>query len=754
MVPALLLAAMVAVAGWSLGEIYSGPLLFQLVAGAGLASVLLAVVVRPLPAWTTAPVSVLGLAGYLLFAVSYSAQQADIPGGLLGVAGDALANGVPRLLTALVPIEPQPDSVAIPVVAAWVAGLTAAELAGRGRALIALAPPTVLYGLSLFLVGPHRAGVWSAVAFAGLGLAGLATIRRGSTASTPIRGKLDAATRRALQLRAAVAALAGVAAVVTVAALMGPGLSAAVTRRPADPRAYVTPPTLDALDQNPLIRLSGWAVNPNEHLLDATLTADGPLRLAVLTAYDGVTWHVTGEFRPAARTLPSPPAPPGVAQSADEALTPGSPVTIGQKITITGLTGKLLPAAATARRVDGVRVSLETTSGTLLLPGGLHSGMVYDVTSQTSEPDDNTLPLADVPTGPAMAGLLSLGTSTPPERMQQLAKQLSDDNSAAYARAQALEQFLSGHYKLDAGAPSGHALPNLDFFLFGAPSGSGGGGKGTSEQFAAAFAVLARMMGLPSRVVVGFQGHKGTQQILAKNASAWPEVLFAGIGWVAFNPLPKPNQQPEPLESQFRPKPPPSSEPPQHDDLVPSQSVAPSPSARPTGSATVQATSALPVVGAGAGGLLVLLFLTFVLAVTVARRSLRRRRLTEGHPAQRIAGAWLEVTDALRLAGHGIPDHLDATEVTSHAQEVADIRRKGGGHAPNRKVRQAAPPLGELAELVNAAEFNRGQVTDHDAKRAGIGATAYADELKSQRSWWRRLLWTVHPGPLRWHREK
>lgn len=746
-VPALLLAGMIAVAGWTLGEIYSGPLLFRLVAGAGLASVLAALVVRPLPAWTTAPVSVLGLAGYMAFALTYSAQQADVPGGLLDNAADALANGVPRLVTAMVPIEPQPDSLAIPVVAAWITGLAAAELARHGRALIALGPPTVLYGASLVLVGPHRAGIWSAVAFAGLGLAALATAERRTAFSAPVRGKLDETTRRALQVRAAVAALAGVAAVVAVAALMGPGLSAAVTRRPADPRAYVSPPTLDALDQNPLIRLSGWAVNPNEHLLDATLTADGPLRLAVLTAYDGITWHVSGEYRPAARTLPSPAAPPSAAVD----IPSGAPTTVGQRITIAGLTGKLLPAAATARRVDGVRVSLETSSGTLMLPSGLRTGLSYEVTSQSTVPDDNTLPMADVPTGPAMAGLISLGTSTPPERMQQLAKQLSEENSAAYARALALQEFLAVHYRLDANAPSGHALPNLDFFLFGAPNGAGGGGKGTSEQFAAAFAVLARMMGLPARVVIGFQGRQGTHEILAKDASAWPEVLFAGVGWVPFNPLPKADQEPEPLESKFQPKPPPSSEPPDQ-DLLPSQSAAFSPSPQRSGSAEVHATSALPAVGAGAGGLLVLLLLAFVIGVILARRALRRRRLTDGIPAQRIAGAWLEVTDALRLAGHGQPGHLNATEVAGHARTIADRPANGGGHAARRRVRLPAPDLEELAGLVNAAEFGGGQVTEQDAARAGAGATAYADELRSRRSWWRRLMWTLHPGPLRWHR--
>jgi transglutaminase-like putative cysteine protease len=737
---AVLLVGMIALAGWTLGEIYAGPLLFELVAGAGLASVTLAVVARGLPSWCAAPVSVAGLVGYLAFAVHLSAQRADVPGGLLDVATDALANGVPRLLTALVPIEPQPDSVSIPIVAAWLAGLTASELSVRGRALLALAPPTILYAAALVLVGPHRAGVWAAVGYAGLAVATLATAPRPQASTASVHGSVppsdnalgvDAATRRALQVRAAVAALVGVAAIVAAAAVAGPGLSAAVTRNPVDPRAYVSPPRLDALDQNPLIRLSGWAVNPTEHLLDATLSADQPLRLAVLTAYDGITWHVDGDYRPAARTLPSP----AVAAA-------GASVTVTQQITVVGLTGKLLPAVASPRRVDGVRVSLEPASGTLLLPDGLRAGLTYDVTSRTAVPDDNILPMADVPTGPAVSELLSLGGSQPPERMQQLARRLADDNSAAYDRALAIEQFLSTHYRLDASAPSGHALPNLDFFLFGAANGAGGG-KGTAEQFAASFAVLARMTGLPSRVVVGFHGKRGQQQILAKDASAWPEVLFDGVGWVAFDPLPHKDQSPEPLESQFRPQPPPSSEPPVQ-DILPTESVSAAAAASSGGAVVAQdRTVAIRAVGIGTGGLFIVVLTGLVLAVLLARQGLRRRRLDTGEPAHRVAGAWLEVTDALRLAGRRSPDHLAASEVATHAASAT----LGARH-----VRQSAPSLDDLAALVNAAEFGGTPITEHDAARAKADAVAYAAQLRARRSWWRRLIWSLHPGPLRWHR--
>ena len=65
---------------------------------------------------------------------------------------------------------------------------------------------------------------------------------------------------------------------------------------------------------------------------------------------------------------------------------------------------------------------------------------------------------------------------------------------------------------------------------------------GTSEQFATAFALLARRAGLPTRLVVGFRpGDRqpdGTRVIRGRDALAWPEVYFQELGWVPFAPTP------------------------------------------------------------------------------------------------------------------------------------------------------------------------------------------------------------------------
>jgi hypothetical protein len=69
-----------------------------------------------------------------------------------------------------------------------------------------------------------------------------------------------------------------------------------------------------------------------------------------------------------------------------------------------------------------------------------------------------------------------------------------------------------------------------------------------------AFAMLARSLGIPTRVVVGFvvdpakndpaetssTSVPGTITVTAADAQAWPEVLFADAGWIPFDPTPNP----------------------------------------------------------------------------------------------------------------------------------------------------------------------------------------------------------------------
>ncbi|MEV4514336.1 transglutaminaseTgpA domain-containing protein [Dactylosporangium sp. NPDC049525] len=738
---AVALLGMLVMAAFALAPIYHGPLLLQLMAGAAAGSVGVSVAARRLPGWSAAPLSVVGLVGVVLLAMRVSAAAAGVDGSLPALR-EALRNSIPRLLLALIPIEPQPDTVLLPVILTWLTGLAAAELGVRyHRVLLSYAPPTVLFGAALYLVGPNgRSASWVPLAFAGFAALGLIVSNRPPPAE---EDRLTEGQRRTLRLRVGAGAAAGLAAVVALSQLLGPSVAAKVGTSPAEPRNMVTPPQLDSLDESPLVRLSGWALNHDQHLFDVEVTgtdAPPPVRLAVLNDYDGVTWRVGATYRNAGRVVAGKPV-----------LTDPQ---VRQVFRIADLDGRLLPGIATPEEVNGVRVAVDTTDGTMILSDGLRPGVQYSVISRVHRPDENAMQVADVPNTDAVARHLALPGKVP-DSIAQLAQHLGEGVSSPYQKAFAIVGWLSEHYKAVGDAPSGHAYPNVEYFLFGPKQA--GGQKGTSEQFAAAFAVLARLMGLPTRLAVGFRVEPGRNEVHGGDAVAWPEVLFNGV-WEPFDPMPKADTVQRPTEDDFRPKPP-ASQPPPETVPAPSGSAAsqsPKPTTAPTGDATGQ-DSSTGVTVAVAGGALLVTLMAFAAAVPLAKRTRRRRRLAQGTPAQRIDAAWAEVLTGLRLAGRPAPPHLTASEVAHYAAAAATAR----AHSKPRGVatiRSATPPVDDVAALINAVAFAGPQTIrglpagpgEEQATRAAVQAVAYVDELRARRGFWRRLRWTLDPRPLFW----
>ncbi|GAA1898169.1 DUF3488 and transglutaminase-like domain-containing protein [Asanoa iriomotensis] len=728
-VPPVALIVMIAAAALALGRVYAGTVLVPLVAGAGAGAVLISVAARRGPSWLVAPLSVVAMAGYTLGALWWSADRAGLPGPLRDLAVEAARNGIPRLLTAMIPVEPTPDTVIVPVVAAWLAGLAGAELGLRwGRLLIGFGPPVLLFAGALYVVGPNAAPAVVPVLMVVIAAAlGLAVTGRPQAPDAD----LPRTARIALQVRTVAAAFAAIALVAATAPLV----TGRVEATPVDPRQYVQPPQIDSLDENPLIRISGWALNPDQKLFDVRSDRDQAtrIRLAVLSDYDGITWRVGAVYRGAGRVLPAPATLPTNATAE-----------ITQRIEIGDLSGRLLPAVPTPSRVDGVRVAYDPATGTMIEPDGLRPGLAYTVSSLQEEPDLNLLTAADVPFGDGVARMLAIGPGAP-DQVQELSERIaSEAGGGAYQRALGIEDYLATHYKVVADAPSGHAYPNLAFFLFG--PANGGGQQGTSEQFAASYALLARMMGLPTRVVVGFRSATGTGPVRGADAQAWPEVYFTDVGWVAFDPLPKPDTVPEPPER----------EPPKPDPPTPPPSEAPLPTLEPTASPTAAPIVAVapggnglvPVYAGGGGGLLLLVVAT-VCVLMLLRRALSQRRLTTGTPGERVEGAWLEVRDALRLAGTPAAAHLSATELATHAAAATRRTDTGDGEA------EAGPlpaELTELVDLVNRDAFAPAHTSEKQATEAATAARAYGSRLRATQSRWRRLIWPFHPGPLRWQR--
>ena len=125
-----------------------------------------------------------------------------------------------------------------------------------------------------------------------------------------------------------------------------------------------------------------------------------------------------------------------------------------------------------------------------------------------------------------------------PERVHELALEVTADATSDYRKMRLLETFLSENfaYTLTPG-PSPTDQDFVDHFLFDLE-------QGYCVHFATAFVTMARSLGIPTRYVEGFHvnatGATRGEDIYVYNrmAHAWPEVYFEGYGWHQFEPTP------------------------------------------------------------------------------------------------------------------------------------------------------------------------------------------------------------------------
>ncbi len=118
--------------------------------------------------------------------------------------------------------------------------------------------------------------------------------------------------------------------------------------------------------------------------------------------------------------------------------------------------------------------------------------------------------------------------------IQRLADRLTRDYDNNYDKTAAITNYLRAEmeYNLEVSPPPVGVDP-VDWFLFTWKSGF-------CNYYASAEVLLLRAAGIPARMVVGYAPGEyqssGYYQVKAKDAHAWPEVYFSGIGWVEFEP--------------------------------------------------------------------------------------------------------------------------------------------------------------------------------------------------------------------------
>jgi transglutaminase-like putative cysteine protease len=162
-------------------------------------------------------------------------------------------------------------------------------------------------------------------------------------------------------------------------------------------------------------------------------------------------------------------------------------------------------------------------------------GLQYRVLSL--DPSPTSLFLADAGRPPASITKDYLSVPSSYKALAALAQTITSGQLTAIDKAQALQQWLgsSGIFTYTLKAPAITSAAGLESFLDSSK-------RGYCQQFAVAMAVLSRLVGIPSRVVVGYTS--GTRQkdgswlVTTHDAHEWPELYFAGSGWLRFEPTP------------------------------------------------------------------------------------------------------------------------------------------------------------------------------------------------------------------------
>jgi transglutaminase-like putative cysteine protease len=468
-------------------------------------------------------------------------------------------------------------------------------------------------------------------------------------------------------------------------------------------------------------------------------------RLTALDRFDGRIWSSEREFGKVDGRLPGSLA------------TGGDEQTIRQEFSITGLESIWAPAAYAPVRVDDATSDLryDAESATLIVDTDrtTSDGVDYVVESTLPAFDQEALAGAS---GRAPQDLLERYTELPDD-FSEVAKTEAtrmvnrfNRRPTPYQLALMLQDyFRNGAFTYDLSVQPGHDESAIDEFLLER--------RGYCEQFAGTYAAMARYLGLPARVAVGFtpgeEEEAGLFTVRGLNAHAWPEVYFVGVGWVPFEPTPG---RGAPNAEQW------TGVPEQQADPDDPASATTTTSTVPGGPTTSVALDRLPDEAFPDGGLstsaplgerepsfgskvwswfrwvlvavaaAAVLWLAGVPAARFLRRRARRAAATT--PSERVLAAWSEAGERLTVLGV--------------RRRPAETHREFAGRAAKDLDGESAGHLAALATLATAADFAPGGATDDEADEADRVVGRLAGEVAGRASTAQRWRWWLDPRPL------
>jgi hypothetical protein len=486
------------------------------------------------------------------------------------------------------------------------------------------------------------------------------------------------------------------------------------TTQPFEPRDYASP-------------LSGFRTywqNPKTD--DVLLTVRGlpagsRIRIATMDTYDGVVYTVgSAAVNPDSGTFSRVPF------ELEQTGVSGTPAQL--TITDEDYSGVWLPTVGKFKKISFAGPNATALRDDLFYNDT--SGTAVDITRLVAG-DSYTLD-AVVPKQPSLVSLknVTAGSAVVPP-VNTLPAELSTTLNGYVAKASSQGEKLvamitalrtNGYVSHGVGSEpasrSGHALDRINELLTGTRM------IGDAEQYSVTAALMARELGFPARVVMGFVPETtgaGTSEIRGKDVSAWIEVDTEQYGWVTVDPNPPvrpipavPPKDPNQVAQPQTVVPPPETllNPPQPAQVPDTQQHStPPPNAFLLGLLGV-------LIGVGWALLVILVLLSPFLLIMLAKSRRRKLRRTASSPLAQINGGWQEFEDS--VLDHGIEPPRAATR--------SEVATTVGG------TRTAV-----LAAVADRATFGPGDPDEKEADLVWRSVTELTAALDSGRTRWQRL---------------
>lgn len=422
----------------------------------------------------------------------------------------------------------------------------------------------------------------------------------------------------------------------------------------------------------------------------------------------------------------------------------GSGVRVSEYTTsveVVNLASVWLPVAYPAVEVTGLdgRWAAVPYNRTVISQSGTTQGQTYTVVSNQPRPTLEQIRQYNAG-GPELRDETTELPPDTPDIIAELAAEVTAGATNDYDRLVAMQRWFRGgefRYSLEAPVEEGF-------------DGSGAEAvaqflevrQGYCVHFASAFALMARTLHMPTRIVVGYlpgvatTGVVDSETVYSVSSSllhAWPEVYFDNVGWIPFEPTAGLG-----VPTSFSPA---ASLPGGTDDpgATPGATPSPSSSAGADPSRPIDPRDeALPGTPLGTSNPLPLLgvvvLVLLVLALPFLVRELRRRQLTLAARGGDAASAWTMVQDAAIDVGIAVPA---SESPRAFAQRLIDQH----GVAPE--------DMYTLADAIERASYAPGGGRDYWVGDAATDAAAsIRSELMAAASPARRILAVIAPRSL------